>query len=417
MSNPTAEPKKVQTSDKRTAHESSDTCTPEPLGIYVHFPWCLNKCPYCDFLSVAAERPEIPHAAYATAVIRELDRRARGLTDRPVRSIFFGGGTPSLWEPDELGRVLEAIEARFESDGAEVTVECNPSSFDRARATSLRAAGVNRVSIGVQGLDEERLRFLGRLHDGPRALASVRTAIDVGLPRVNADLIFGVAAQPPEQAIDEAERVAALGLTHLSVYALTIEPGTSFGALAKKGRLPLLDESHVAESFVGLDERLTSLGFEHYEISNYARRGEVAVHNVSYWRGRDYLGLGCGAWGTVTRERRFRYRNTPSPERYLALTDEWATAPDIDSEEIVAHGEHIDDETALSERIMLGLRLAEGIDFEEITRDLDVVAWTRARLDAAEALAERGRLLCDGNRLRLPKHAWLFADGTISELM
>ena len=391
------------------------------FGVYVHFPWCLNKCPYCDFLSIAAEPARIPHRDYADAVLAELARRAPELTGRPLASIFFGGGTPSLWESGELGRVLAAVLHAFSADAnsVEITVECNPSSFDADRARSLIDAGVNRVSIGVQGLDAERLRFLGRLHDVDGGLRAVRDAIDAGVPRVSADLIFGVAGQSAQAAADEAARVAELGPSHVSAYALTIEPGTQFGALARKGKLPLLGDDLVADSFVAVEAALERAGFVHYEISNYARDGHVARHNVGYWRGSDYLGLGTGAWGTLTTNgRRVRYRNTPSPERYLAGRDHWATA-DLEnpSAELVSEVEPIEPEMAFRERLMLGLRLEAGLDVVSAAEELSVPGWTVARERAARRLEELGRLKRDGPRLWIPKAAWLFADGTIAELM
>lgn len=413
------------------------------IGIYVHFPWCLRKCPYCDFLSIASERPEIPHARYADAVLSELSVRGDIIGPRRLHSIFFGGGTPSLWQPAELGRVLSALRARFpDADAApEITVECNPTSFDPDRARALMDHGVGRVSIGVQSLDAERLKFLGRLHDPDGGLRAVRDAVAAGVPRVSADLIFGVAGQTPESAADEVRRVAELGVTHLSAYALTIEPGTQFGALARRGKLPLLPDDAVADSFLAVDEALTALGFEHYEISNYAKPGQRSVHNVGYWRGAEYLGLGTGAWGTVVTDRgRLRYRNTQVPERYMApfpdapsSAESMPSAPSLPfsaaskpgpppfdlfvGSDRVSELEPIDDATALSERILLGLRLADGVDLDAEAAELGVPAWTPARQRNAEKLVARGRLERDGGRLRIPKHAWLHADGTIAELI
>ena len=377
------------------------------LGVYVHFPWCLRKCPYCDFSSVALDpRATLPHAAYANAVISELERRASALGAVSLDSVFFGGGTPSLWQSTELGRALSAIRSRLSAASEpEVTVECNPSSFDYDKARALLDVGVNRVSIGVQSLDAERLAFLGRLHDGPSALAAVRDALRAGVPRVSADLIFGVHGQTAANAAWEAASVAELGVTHLSAYALTVEPGTQFGALARKNALPLLPDEEVAECFLAVDAALAALGFEHYEISNYARPGHESVHNTGYWLGHEYLGLGCAAWGTLgSGAARVRYRNERVPERYLA------GAPDTEREPI-------SNETALSERILLGLRLARGIDLGAAGRELGVEPWTASRARAIEKLCARGRLERDGDRLRVPKSAWLFADGTIAELI
>ena len=387
--------------------------------MYVHFPWCLKKCPYCDFLSVAAAREAIPHRAYADAVLRELSARLPLLVPRyRLESVFFGGGTPSLWETAELGRVLEAVLGAFagrRADEVEVTAECNPTSLDLDKARALRGVGVNRLSLGVQGLDAERLAFLGRLHDPRGGLDAARAALGAETPRVSVDFIFGVAGQSPEQAAREATTLAALGTTHVSAYALTIESGTDFGARAKKGRLPLLDEALVADSFVAVDGALSSAGFEHYEISNFARQGHVSRHNLGYWRGHDYLGIGTGAWGTVTlAEGRVRYRTTPSAERYQAAS---FAEPFRQASDGCAVVEPIDAETALRERIMLGLRLAEGLDLQAAGRELGVDALPRARKSAVERAIAAGRLESDGDRLRIPKNKWLFADGIISQLL
>jgi len=387
--------------------------------VYVHFPWCLKKCPYCDFLSVAAAREAIPPRPSADAVLRELEARLPLLAARyRLETIFFGGGTPSLWHTEELGRVLDALLGAFagaRADEVEVTAECNPTSLDLEKARALRAVGVNRLSLGVQGLEAERLAFLGRLHDPRGGLEAAHAALGSDMPRVSVDFIFGVAGQSPESAAREATTLAELGTTHVSAYALTIEPGTDFGARAKKGRLPLLDEALVADSFTAVDAALTAAGFDHYEISNFARQGHVSRHNLGYWRGHDYLGLGTGAWGTVTlAEGRVRYRTTPSPDRYLSAT---FSTPFGEAPDSCAVVEPIDAETALRERIMLGLRLAEGLDLPAVAQELGVEALTSERRAALERELSRGRLEFVGGRLRIPKRNWLFADGIISALL
>jgi putative oxygen-independent coproporphyrinogen III oxidase len=382
---------------------------------YVHFPWCLAKCPYCDFVSYVA--PAIDHAGYADAVLRELDARApafmEGHVERRLESVFFGGGTPSLWEPAELGGVLDGLRARFGARStAEVTVECNPTSLDVERARRLRDAGVNRLSIGVQSLRDDRLRYLGRLHDAAGARSAVEGAIASGIPRVSADLIFGLPGQSASDARDEAIELVNLGVAHLSCYQLTIEPGTRFGELARRGRLPLAEDGEVADAFLAIDEALGGLGFRHYEISNYARPGEEARHNLGYWRGDEYLGLGCGAYGFVRSASAtapaagLRWRNEVQPDRYVASG---AQSPG-------ATVESLDAETLLRERIMLGLRVEEGIDLDAIARDLRVDPWSTDRQRAVAWLEQRGRLERSGPRLRVPRAAWLWTDDTAARL-
>jgi oxygen-independent coproporphyrinogen-3 oxidase len=312
--------------------------------------------------------------------------------------------------------VLEAIRCTAGEVAAdlEVTVECNPSSLDRAQAERLRDVGVDRLSIGVQSLDAERLAFLGRLHDPEQAMAAVRAAVEV-MPRVSADLMFGVAGdrgapQRPDQAAGEARRVSELGVRHLSAYALTIEPNTRFGELSRQGRLPLVEEAEVADSFLAVGEALAMRGFEHYEISNYARTGERSRHNLGYWRGHDYLGLGAAAFGALATQagHALRYRNPPKPERYFAMIARGALEPH--------ETDALDPDTRLRERLMLGLRLSEGLDLEQAAAELGVDPWPSTRRRRADDLVSRGRLIVEAGRLRIPPDAWLFTDGTAAAL-
>lgn len=387
---------------------------------YVHFPYCLEKCPYCDFVSYAKPRRAIDHAGYADAILRELSARAPAFAGRALGSVFFGGGTPSLWEARELGRVITGLRTTFPgAQDLEITVECNPTSLDRAHADALAAAGVNRLSIGVQSLDDAELRFLGRLHDTRGALRAIDDARASDVARVSADLIVGLPEQSPEVAAAHARRLAELGLLHLSVYQLTIEPGTRFGELAKRGRLPMADDGRVAECFLAVHEQLARLGLAHYEISNYAAPGHEARHNLAYWHGAEYIGLGTGAVGFV-RDRKgagVRYRNEVLPERYLART---ATMPrgarPGAGDGLCESSEELDGEALLRERIMLGLRLAEGFDLDAHAQELGVPAWPSEREKALRWLRERGRIVQDATRLTIPAAAWLFTDDTAARL-
>jgi putative oxygen-independent coproporphyrinogen III oxidase len=371
---------------------------------YVHFPWCLQKCPYCDFASATIRRPEVPHTQYADAVLRELELRATASGTGPLESVFFGGGTPSLWEPRELGRVLQAIRSRFGAQGEdlEITVECNPSSLDQRRAAELRDAGVTRLSIGVQSLDLQRLRYLGRLHDGPGALAAVRGAL-AEVPRVSADLMFGMPEQTPDDFLAEVAQLLELGLTHLSVYALTIEPQTQFGELYRKGRLKIAKEDAYADTFLACEALLAEHGFEHYEVSNYAQPGQTSRHNQHYWRGGDYLGLGCAAVGCVDRT---RTRNRKEPAKYFAATD----ISTLEEER-----EELDAQAIVREALMLGLRTSEGVDLSELQARAGVDP-KRGRERALAKGLESGRLTTDGDRLRVPREHWLQLDGIVTDL-
>jgi putative oxygen-independent coproporphyrinogen III oxidase len=392
----------------------------DTMGVYVHFPWCLAKCPYCDFVSYSSASSEIEHSAYADAIVREADARAALFAERKLDTIFFGGGTPSLWDPKQVGRIVQHLRALFvvATDDMEVTVECNPTSLDEDRARALLDAGVNRLSIGVQSLDERRLAFLGRLHNPDGAIGAIRSAQRARIRRVSADLIFGLPEQSAAEATGEALDLLDLGLEHLSCYELTIEPGTRFGQLARRGRLPLAKEDEVVESFMAIDEALTTRGLRHYEVSNYARLGNEARHNLGYWRGHEYLGLGCAAVGFrrlhngVTRG--IRYRNRTQPDRYVKGLTEGVRNALGDIEEA---SESLDAVTLLRERIMLGLRVDEGVDIEGAANALSTPGWTARRARAATWLQERGRIVREGKCVRIPPAAWVWTNDTVARLL
>ncbi len=374
------------------------------VSAYVHFPWCLKKCPYCDFNSHATPRDAVPHAAYADAVLRELDRRCPEPVDAELVSVFFGGGTPSLWEPRELGRVLAAVRARFRhvAPDVEVTVECNPTSLDRARAAALREAGVGRISIGVQSLDRARLAYLGRLHDPRGALDALEAAI-AEMPRVSADLMFGSPGQRADDFLAELERVLDTGVRHVSAYALTIEPGTQFGELHRKGKLKVATEDDYAESFERTSERLRAAGFSHYEVSNHAQPGEESRHNAHYWQGGEHLGLGAGAFGQIAGR---RYLCEPLPARYLEQSG---------SDAVEVFTETLSPGDLVREAIMLGLRTARGVDLAALARrtGLDPTAGREAAIARRTA---RGELVREGDSLRVPREHWLALDAIVTDV-
>jgi len=378
-----------------------------PTSVYVHFPWCLAKCPYCDFASGAIRPAEVPHTRYADAVIRELDARAPMLGERRLVSVFFGGGTPSLWDPRELGRVLAAVREAFATrePDLEVTVECNPTSLDRAKAAALREEGVTRLSIGMQSLDAERLRFLGRLHDPEGALRALREAM-LEMPRVSGDLMFGMPGQKAEDLAAEIERVLETGVRHVSAYALTIEPGTQFGALYRKGKLKVASEDDYADTFLEAEALFASRGLGHYEVSNYAAEGEEARHNLHYWRGGDYLGLGAGAVGCLSHADRSAHRtkNDARPERYLE-----APAASVEHEETLAPADRV------REALMLGLRTARGVDLADL-RERTGLDPRDGRERAIARRLERGDVTLDGATLRVPRDRWLMLDSIVTDL-
>lgn len=395
---------------------------PHSIGIYIHFPWCLAKCPYCDFLSLAEPDPSrIPDARYTDAVVRELQARAPLADGRPVHSVFFGGGTPSLWSSQGVARVLSAVTEHYDlRPDVEITLEANPSSLNRDKAKGFLDAGVNRLSIGVQSLNDERLRFLGRLHHADGALSALEAALSAGFTNVSADLIYGIYRQDPETACSEVKHIAASGVTHLSAYMLTVEPGTAFGALQRKGQLPLLDDSLVAQSFGAVHDTLSACGFGHYEISNFAQPARESRHNLGYWRGEPYLGIGLGAFGTLpkapSRLHPVRYRNTAQVERYMNL-EQWPyPEPELAGSMAPYHQvEALDPATQLAERLMLGLRLREGVDADELQTTFGSAY--DALTPAIDKLLRKNQLELVAGRLRIPYAHWLFADGIIARLM
>ena len=354
-----------------------------PLALYVHWPFCRTKCPYCDFNSHV--RPRIEQALWRRALLAELEHWIGRLGPRRLVSVFFGGGTPSLMEPGTVGALIErAVAAWPPEDELEVTLEANPTSVEAGRFRAYRAAGVNRVTIGVQALDEAALRFLGREHGVAEALDAVDLATAV-FPRVSIDLIYARPGQTAAQWEAELARALATGTGHLSLYQLTIEPGTRFFAEAHAGRLVLPDEDAQAELFERTQERCAAAGLPAYEISNHARPGEESRHNLVYWRYGEYLGIGPGAHGRVVVEGvRRATRNLRAPERWLAAVE--AGGHGLEVEEPVAPREQA------IEALMMGLRLAEGVPLARLEA-LAGASWRAVVDEAARVRAVAAGLL------------------------
>ncbi|MBN1653457.1 MAG: radical SAM family heme chaperone HemW [Deltaproteobacteria bacterium] len=377
------------------------------ISIYVHFPFCIRKCPYCDFYSVAIQPSLIAQRQYTDALIDELRWRASDLFDLPLESVYFGGGTPSLWDPAELGRVLEAIVARFSRDQAdtEVTLECNPGSITKDRAAAYRRSGVNRLSIGVQSLDDRHLRYLERPHDGQAGLDAIELGL-VELGRVGVDMIYGLAEQTTEAFCGELERLAGLGVKHLSAYSLTIETNTPFGKRKQKGQLSMGREEDAAECFLASRKTLEALGFEHYEVSNYALPGEKSRHNQHYWRGGDYLGLGASAVGCLHTGmgRARRYRNTPDIDRYIAYSKR---------AEVESFEEQLGPLEIINESLMLGLRTRSGVHLPTVQARSGLTLLERRDRDFHDLL-QKGLLVKKGDWLKIPAENWLYLDSIVA---
>ena len=286
-----------------------------PLSLYVHLPWCVQKCPYCDFNSHGL-RGELPEAAYVAALMRDLDQDLPRVTGREIRSVFFGGGTPSLFSASSIGRILEMAQARlpFVHD-AEVTLEANPGTVERGRFGEYKAAGVTRLSIGVQSFNPAHLKVLGRIHSSVEATRAAEEAHAAGLANFNLDLMYALPEQGLAEALTDVRRAMELKPAHLSHYQLTLEPNTEFHARPPK----LPDGDSVWDMQLACQAELAAGGYAQYEVSAYAREGRRCLHNLNYWRFGDYLGIGAGAHGklTDTAGRVTRLWKLKHPETYL----------------------------------------------------------------------------------------------------
>jgi oxygen-independent coproporphyrinogen III oxidase len=386
-----------------------------PLGVYIHFPFCSVHCPYCDFAVDA--RAAIPHEAYADAILGELHQRAPWFRDARgtplLRSIYFGGGTPGLWAAGQVGRVIEAVKSAFAANPQvlpEITIEANPGEVDLAHLSALRAAGVNRLSLGAQSFADAELAHLGRNH-GPASIpAAVTAARNAGFENLTCDLMFGV----PEQTMASWQRsvnaVAALGLEHVSAYALTVERGTPFGARERAGQLARPDDDSTAEMFRWGRRALAAAGYAAYEVSSYARTGFRAVHNHLYWTGGAYLGLGVSAasFRPLVDGSGWRFSNPRGTDGYLRAAANRSIRPAI-VERRTAHDLE-------NEAVWLALRTSDGIDraAHHLRFGADPLAGMRA--EAAARCVAAGWLTISDENLRLTEEGFLFADEVASRL-
>ena len=344
------------------------------LGVYVHWPFCKSKCPYCDFNSHV--RDGVAQDRWRAALLKELEHAAREAPGRRVETIFFGGGTPSLMEPATVGAIIERVKALWDTArDLEITLEANPTSVEAGRFAAVAEAGVNRVSLGVQALDAPSLRFLGREHSADEAIAALETARR-HFARYSFDLIYGRPGQTVEAWAAELERALALAGEHLSLYQLTIERGTRFFTDHARGAFTLPGEDEAAAMFELTQARLAAAGRPAYEISNHARPGAACRHNLIYWRYQDYVGIGPGAHGRFAEAGAKRAtRRTSGPEAWLEAVEGQGHGT---AETSLVTGQDL-----VEEALMMGLRLADGIDrplFASMTGADPVAALDEARL-------------------------------------
>lgn len=357
------------------------------FGVYVHWPFCKAKCPYCDFNSHV--RASVDQSAWTDAYLAEIDRTAAETGPRAVQSVFFGGGTPSLMDPPLVGAILDRIAARWSmANDAEITLEANPTSVEAERFRGYRDAGVNRLSLGIQALNDTDLRRLGRQHSAAEALAALALARET-FSRVSCDLIYARQDQTLASWQAELAQLLALGPDHMSLYQLTIEDGTAFGRLHAEGKLRgLPDEDLAAEMYEATETLCRRAGLAAYEVSNYAKPGSESRHNLIYWRMGDYAGIGPGAHGRLTLPTgRFATSTLRSPEEWLSAV---ATKENGEIER-----ELLSDEDRAVEYLMMSLRLAEGSDLSRFA----ALRGKPLPEDRINTLIQNGFLICDGDTL------------------
>jgi oxygen-independent coproporphyrinogen-3 oxidase len=373
----------------------------DALALYVHWPFCVSKCPYCDFNSHV--RASIDQAEWRDALLADLAHEARLLPGRTLTSIFLGGGTPSLMEPSTVAAIIAAARRHWTvADDLEITLEANPNSVEAARFADLATAGVNRLSLGLQSFDDDALRFLGRAHSADEGLS----ALDIAqrqFPRVSFDLIYALPGDDEATWSRTLDRAIGLGTSHLSLYQLTIEPGTRFATMVARHDFEPLDDDRAASLFELTDEQTAAAGMPAYEISNHARPGAESRHNLTYWRYGDYVGVGPGAHGRRLGMRTVRHRK---PENFLSAVER--------------NGHGLVEEAPLSPReasdeaLVMGLRLAEGIDPSGLASRFGVTSLVKP--DAVRIFTATGHLESDGPRIRATAAGRLVLDRLLAEI-
>jgi len=373
----------------------------EPLALYVHWPFCVSKCPYCDFNSHV--RDTIDQEQWRDALLADLAHEAALLPGRKLSSIFFGGGTPSLMDPRTVEAIIHAATNHWvPAADLEITLEANPNSVEAARFADLSKAGVNRLSLGLQSFDDDALRFLGRAHSSREGFAALEIA-QKNFRRVSFDLIYAMPGETESSWSASLAQALSLGTSHLSLYQLTIEPGTRFATMVARGQFEPLDPESAAALYELTDGMTSAAGIASYEISNYARAGQQSRHNLAYWRYGDYAGIGPGAHGRRVGMRTMRHRK---PENFLSAVQR--NGHGILEEAVLSGTE------AADEALVMGLRLREGVDAGAIAERFGlgpVVDWSRV-----ERLVVSGHLTLDGTRIALTAAGRLLLDHILGEI-
>lgn len=376
----------------------------EPLALYIHWPFCVSKCPYCDFNSHVRE--SVDQDAWRTALLKDMAHEAGLTKGRPLTSIFFGGGTPSLMPPATVSALIDAAQAHWGfADDIEITLEANPSSVEAARFADLAQAGVNRVSLGLQSLDDAALAFLGRAHSVAESLDALSIA-QQHFARVNIDLIYARPDQTGEQWEAELRQALSFSTDHMSLYQLTIEPGTRFETMVRTGQFVPADNDEAATLYDMTQSLTAAAGLPAYEISNHARPGSESRHNLSYWRYDDYIGIGPGAHGRRLNNATQRHKK---PENFISAIDRNGHA--------LASEEALDPGSRATEALLMGLRLSEGICVDRLSQKTGMVPESLLNAEAVDRIAKLGLIHRAGSRVIVTTQGMPLLDAILPEIV
>ncbi len=377
----------------------------QPLGLYIHIPYCIHKCGYCDFNSHPIKQDEMNH--YIDALVAEMKHYAKTYSSTNIiRTIFLGGGTPTTLTVYQLERILKECVSEFTvASDAEITIEANPATIDIEQLKSIRQTGYNRISIGVQSFDKAELKLLDRAHGPEEIHSTVDRARKAGFDNLSLDLMFAVPNQSLSSWESNLNKALEKNPEHLSTYNLTIEQGTAFSKLQSNGKLIMPDDDHQLELYKRTIERLTKKGFHHYEISNFARRGKECKHNITYWENKNTLGLGAGASSYINGT---RFKNINLPAHYIRQVKDKKIA--------VEHSETLEPRQAMGETIMLGLRLLQGISIHQFEKRFQI-SFINLFRNIISALKERELVIIEKDYLRLSQKGLFWADSVILEFI
>lgn len=378
------------------------------LGIYIHIPFCKAKCHYCDFYSVplaAADWLEM----YTQGLAAEIEQRASFYDGRPIRTVYWGGGTPSLLTPGQIEKVITRLDKAFGLDGStEITLEANPATVDFQYLRDCRQAGINRLSIGIQSFIDLDLRLLGRLHSAQDSRMAVEAANSAGFDNINLDLIYGIPGQTTDDWVFNLMRAVGLEPQHLSLYLLQLEPHTVMGRQVDNGQLFMLGDEQEYLMYKTSQELLALKGYQHYEISNFARKGRECQHNLLYWDSREYIGLGAGAVSFINRA---RFRNTTQLERYLQTREDYPKG--FWKGEIL---EEMDDSQRWIDAVVLGLRTTRGINLAEFEKRFGVDL-CQAYDEVIHEMLTGGFMTISDGYLRLTSSAYFVSNQVLSRFI